>query len=99
MSSPSGSQASPYGRGSGRGSADDLPEGCGGKGGGWRPVIFVTPYGTKFPVPSSHRKEGLPEVWALPRPGEIEMKVAWVRPCDDGVHEGILNVFQVGGRA
>ena len=53
----------------------------------------------RCPVPSSHRKKGLPEVWALPRLGEIEMKVAWVRPCDDGDHEGVLNVFQVGGRA
>lgn len=68
MSSPSGSQASPYGRGSGRGSADDLPEGCGGKGGGWRPVIFVTPYGTKFHTQRSCRslvntRELVPSAW------------------------------------
>ena len=68
MSSPSGSQASPYGRGSGRGSADDLPEGCGGKGGGWRPVVFVTPYGTKFHTQRSCRslmntRELVPSAW------------------------------------
>ena len=48
MSSPSSSQSVVFGKGSGKDSHDGNPAGCGGKGGGGRPPIYVTEYGVKF---------------------------------------------------
>ena len=48
MSSPSSSQSVVFGKGSGKDSYDENPAGCGGKGGGARPPIYVTEYGAKF---------------------------------------------------
>ena len=46
-SSPSSSQTSIHGKGSGS-LTDGAPHGCGGKGNVGHPSIYVTPYGTKF---------------------------------------------------
>ena len=45
--SPSSSQTSLHGKGSGS-LTDGTPGGCGGKGNGGFSPIYVTPYGTKF---------------------------------------------------